>query len=156
MKYSTSYHESLGCKPTTVFHGCIQYNILNIRLGLKPERKKNVDEDLADEIQKQIAEIRQSAEDNLRQPYLKYKKYYDKKATAIPLKINDYSYVLNLKAGNQSMTFAFKDCIWTGPYIVVKVLSNNKYVVRRTGTSYSQTLQKISLKPKCPIKQYLA
>ena len=41
--------------------------------------------------------------------------------------------------------FAFKDCIWTGPYIVSKVLSNNNYVIRRTGTKYTQTLQKIRL-----------
>ena len=71
------------------------------------------------------------------QLYLKYNRYYDKKATATPLKVNDYCYpnpVLNPKADNQSMQFAFKDCIWTGPYIVAKVLSNHNYVVRRTGT----------------------
>ena len=77
------------------------------------------------------------------QSYLKYKQYYDKKATATPLKVNDYCYVLNPKADNQSMKFAFKDCIWTGRYVVVKVLSNNNYVVRRTGTRYTQTLPRI-------------
>ena len=113
MNYNTSYHESLGCEPTTVFHGRIPYNILDIKLGLKPEWKKDANEDLTDELQKQIAEIHQSAKDNLMQSYLKYKRYYDKKATATPLKINDYCYVLNPKADNQSMKFAFKDCIWT-------------------------------------------
>ena len=38
MNYNTSYHESLGCEPTTVFHGRIPYNILDIRLGLKPKK----------------------------------------------------------------------------------------------------------------------
>ena len=84
------------------------------------------------------------------QSYLKYKRYYDKIATATPLKINDYCYVLNPKADNQSMKFAFKDCIWTGPYIVVKVLSNNNYVVRRTGTRYTQTLHRIRLRLYAP------
>ena len=84
------------------------------------------------------------------QSYLKYKQYYDKKAIATPLKVNDYCYVLNPKADNQSMKFAFKDCIWTGPYIVVKVLSNNNYVVRRTGTRYTQTLHRIRLKLYAP------
>ena len=84
------------------------------------------------------------------QSYLKYKQYYDKKATATPLKVNDYCYVLNPKADNQSMKFAFKDCIWTGPYIVVKVLSNNNYVVRRTGTRYTQTLHRIRLRLYAP------
>ena len=150
MNYNTSYHESLGCEPTTVFHGRIPYNILDIKLGLKPEWKKDANEDLTDELQKQIAEIHQSAKDNLMQSYLKYKRYYDKKATATPLKINDYCYVLNPKADNQSIKFAFKDCIWTGPYIVVKVLSNNNYVVRRTGTRYTQTLHRIRLRLYAP------
>ena len=48
------------------------------------------------------------------------------------------------------MKFAFKDCIWTGPYIVVKVLSNNNYVVRRTGTRYTQTLHRIRLRLYAP------
>ena len=150
MNYNTSYHESLGCEPTTVFHGRIPYNILDIKLGLKPEWKKEANEDLTDELQKQIAEIHQSAKDNLMQSYLKYKRYYDKKATATPLQINDYCYVLNPKPDNQSMKFAFKDCIWTGPYIVVKVLSNNNYVVRRTGTRYTQTLHRIRLRLYAP------
>ena len=150
MNYNTSYHESLGCEPTTVFHGRIPYNILDIKLGLKPEWKKDANEDLTDELQKQITEIHQSAKDNLMQSYLKYKRFYDKKATATPLKVNDYCYVLNPKADNQSMKFAFKDCIWTGPYIVVKVLSNNKYVVRRTGTRYTQTLHRIRLRLYAP------
>ena len=150
MNYNTSYHESLGCEPTTVFHGRIPYNILDIKLGLKPEWKKDANEDLTDELQKQITEIHQSAKDNLMQSYLKYKRYYDKKSTATPLKINDYCYALNPKADNQSLKFAFKDCIWTGPYIVVKVLSNNNYVVRRTGTRYTQTLHRIRLRLYAP------
>ena len=48
------------------------------------------------------------------------------------------------------MKFAFKDCIWTVSYIVVKVLSNNNYVVRRTGTRYTQTLHRIRLRIYVP------
>ena len=150
MNYNTSYHESLGCEPTTVFHGRIPYNILDIKLGLKPNWEKDSNEELTDQLQKQIAEIHHAAKENLMQSYLKYKQYYDKKATATPLKNNDYCYVLNPKADNQSMKFAFKDCIWTGPYIVVKVLSNNNYVVRRTGTRYTQTLHRIRLRLYAP------
>ena len=65
MNYNTSYHERLGCEPTTVFHGRIPYNILDIKLRLKTEWKKDANEDLTEEIQKQIAEIHQSAK---RQP----------------------------------------------------------------------------------------
>ena len=150
MNYNTSYHESLGCEHTTVFHGCIPYNILDIKLRLKPEWKKGNNEELTYKLQKQIAEIHQAAIENLMQSYLNYKQNYDKKATATPLKVNVYCYVLNQKADNQSMNFAFKDCIWTGPYVVVKVLSNNIYVVRRTGTRYTQTLHGIRLRLYAP------
>ena len=150
MDYNTSYHENLGCEPTTVFTGPIPYNILDIKLGLKPEWKKDDNEDLTDELQKQITEIHQSAKDNLMQLYLKFKRYYDKKATAMPLKTNDYCYVLNPKADNQSMKFVFKDCIWMRPYLVVKVLSNNNYVVRRTGTRYTQILHRLRQKLYAP------
>ena len=57
MNYNTSYHESLGCEPTTVFHGRIPYNILDIKLGLKPEWEKDNNDELTDQLQKQIAEI---------------------------------------------------------------------------------------------------
>ena len=122
LNYNTSYHESISCESTKLFHGRIPYNILNIKLGLKPERKGDNNEHLTDELQKLIAEIHQAAKENLMQSYLKYKQYYDKKATATPLKVNDNCYVLNPKADNQSMKFAFKVCIWTGPYVVVKVI----------------------------------
>ena len=42
MNYNTSYHENLGCEPTTVFHGRKLYNILDINLGLKTEWKKKM------------------------------------------------------------------------------------------------------------------
>ena len=74
MNYNTSYHESLGCEPTTVFHGRIPYNILDIKLGLKREWKKEDNAELTDELQKQIDEIHQAAKDNLIQSYLKYKR----------------------------------------------------------------------------------
>ena len=48
------------------------------------------------------------------------------------------------------MKFAFKDCIWNGPYIVVKILSNSNYVERRTGTRYTQTLHRIRLRLYAP------
>ena len=117
----------------SMWHKYVQIAVMNYnKLGLKPDWKEDSNEELTDELQKQIAEIHQAAKDNLMQSYLKYKQYYDKKATATPLKVNDYCYVLNPKADNQSINFAFKYCIWTGPYVVVKVLSNKNYVLRRT------------------------
>ena len=61
--------------------------------------------------------------------------------------MNDYCYILNPKADNQSTKFVFQDCIWRGPYIVIKVLSNNNYTKRKIGTRYTQTLHRIRIRP---------
>ena len=83
-------------------------------------------------------------------PYLKYKNYYDCKASTAPLKINDYCYSLNPKADNQSTKFAFPDCIWTGPYIAKQLLSINNYTIPKIGTRYTQTLHRIRICPFVP------
>ena len=82
--------------------------------------------------------------------YLKYKKYYDRKASAAPLKLNDYCYIFNPKADNQSTKFAFQGSIWMGPYVVIKVLSNTNYTIRKIGTRYTETLNRIRIRPDVP------
>ena len=62
------------------------------------------------------------------------------------MKTNDYCYVLNPKADNQTTNNAFQDCIWMGPYIVIKVLSNNNYRIREVGTCNTQTLHRIRIR----------
>ena len=37
-----------------------------------------------------------------------------------------------------------------GPYIIIKVLSNNKYTIRKNGTRCTQTLHRIRLRPYVP------
>ena len=150
MNYNTTYHETLGCEPSSVFHGRIPYNVLDLKLGIKPKLKTTPNSDIAEQVQKQIDAVRATAIDNIMLFYLKYKKYYDRKASAAPLKVNDYCYVLNPKADNQSTKFAFQDCIWTGPYIVIKILSNNNYTIRRLGIRYTQTLHRIRIRPYVP------
>ena len=125
MNYNTSHHKTLGCDPSTVFHERIPYNVLDLKLGIKPKWKTTPNTHIAEHFQKQIDKLRATAKDNVMLSYPKYKKCYDRKASAAPLEINDYCYVLYPKADNQSTEFAFQDSIWTGPYIVIKVLSNN-------------------------------
>ena len=38
LNYNTSYHSSIGCKPSRVFHGRIPYNILDLKLGIRPQK----------------------------------------------------------------------------------------------------------------------
>ena len=108
MNYNTTYHETLGCEPSTVFHGRIPYNVLDLKLGIKPKWKTTPHSDIAEQLQKQIDEVRATAKDNIMLSYLKYKKYYDRKAAAAPLKINDYCYILNPKVDNHRQSLRFK------------------------------------------------
>ena len=147
MNYNTTCHETLGCEPSTVFHGRIPYNVLDLKLDIKPKWKTTPNSDIAEQLQKQIDEVRATAKDNIMLSYLKYKKYYDRKASAAPLKSTTTA--IYPKAENQSTKFAFQDCIWTGPYIVTKVLSNNNYTIRKPGTRYTQTLHRIRIRHMC-------
>ena len=35
LNYNTSYHSSLGCEPSSFFHGIVPYNVLDLKYGLK-------------------------------------------------------------------------------------------------------------------------
>ena len=36
LKYNTSYHTCIGSEPSRVFHGRILYNVLDLKLGIRP------------------------------------------------------------------------------------------------------------------------
>ena len=38
LNYKTSRHTSNGCEPSTVFHGRIPYNILDLKMGVLPQQ----------------------------------------------------------------------------------------------------------------------
>ena len=56
------------------FHGRLPYNVLDLKLGIKFKWKTTPNSDKAEQIQKQIDEVRATAKDNIMLPYLKYKK----------------------------------------------------------------------------------
>ena len=37
LNYNTSYHVSIGCEPSRVFHGRIPYNIFGLKMGIRPQ-----------------------------------------------------------------------------------------------------------------------
>ena len=39
LNYNTSYHTSIGCEPSRVFHGRIPYNVLDLKLGICPQQQ---------------------------------------------------------------------------------------------------------------------
>ena len=39
LKNNTSHHTSIGCEPSRAFHGRIPYNILDLKMGIRPQQQ---------------------------------------------------------------------------------------------------------------------
>ena len=150
LNHNTSYHASIGCEPTKVFHGRIPFNILDHKLGNSPNEQINPTTEFAEEIQNRTKTLIDKTKQNIMQSYIKYKEYYDRKAKAAPLKENEYCFVLLPKADNQGSKIPFRDYCWVGPFVVQKVLPNEIYIVRRINTNKTQILHRIRLKKFVP------
>ena len=150
LNYNTSYHSSIGCEPSRVFHGRIPYNILDLKMGIRPQKIPSPNSEIAQDVLEQIEAIFQDVRRNAMQAYIKYKAYYDKKANASKLKQSDFIYILQPKADHQGSKIPFTDFWWIGPYIIEKVLFNNNYVVRKIGTNKTQILHRMRLRQFTP------
>ena len=120
LNYNTSYHTSIGCEPSRVFHGRIPYNIFDLKMGVRPQNTSSPDSEIAQDVLEQTGMIFQDVRRNAMQAYIKYKAYYDKKSNASKLKQSDYVYILQPKADHQGSKLPFTDYRWIGPYIIEK------------------------------------
>ena len=150
LNYSTSYHTSVGCEPSRVFHGRIPCNVSDFKLGTRPQQHPIPTSQIAQNVLDQTEMIHQDVRKNATQANIKYKAYYDKKANASKLKEADYVYVLQLEADHQGSKLPFTDFRWIGPYIVDKVLPNNIYLVRKIGTNKTQVLHLMQMRQFTP------
>ena len=94
LNYNTSYHSTLGCEPSRIFHGRIPYNILDHKLGLNLNTAKLPTTDFAEDFQRRTQILFDKTNKNITQSHLKYKEYYDRKTKAALLKQNDYYFIL--------------------------------------------------------------
>ena len=114
LNYNTSYHTSIGCEPSQVFHGRIPLTVLDSKLGIRPQQPVPTSQ-IAQDVLEQTEMIHQDVRKNAMQAYIKYKAYYDKKANASKLKEAEYVYVLQPKADNQGNKIPFTEFRWIGP-----------------------------------------
>ena len=94
LKYNTSYHASIGCEPSRIFHGRTPHNILDLKMGILPQKFPPPDSQIAQDLLERTETIFQDVRKNAMQAYIKYKAYYDKKANASKLKKADYVFIL--------------------------------------------------------------
>ena len=151
LNYTTTYHSAIGCEPSRVFHGRIPYNVLDLEFGLKQNQQPNPTTDIGEEVVQKTRMIHESVSKHLLHSYIRYKQYYDKKAAPHPLVTNDYCYALHPQANTQGSKLPFREFLWTGPFVIVKTLPNNNYLIRKLQTNKTQILHRIRLKP-CPTK----
>ena len=86
LNYNTSYHSSIGCEPSRVFHGRIPYIILDSKKGIRPQKIPSPDSQIAQDVLEQTEMNFQDVHKYAMQAYTKYKAHYDKKANASKLK----------------------------------------------------------------------
>ena len=82
--------------------------------------------------------------------YLKYKKYYDQKASAKPIQDKSFCLLLNPKLLEQSTVIASQVQKWLPLYKVENVLTDSNYIIRKVNTNYTQGVHRIRLKPIKP------
>ena len=153
LNYNTSYHTSILCEPSRVFHGRIPYNILDLELGIRPQQPPIPMSQIAQEVLEQTEMIHLDVRKNTMQAYIKYKAYYDKKANASKPKEADYVYILQPKADHQGSKIPFTEFRRMGPYFVENVLPNNNYLVRKIGTDKRQVLHRMRMRHFTPRQQ---
>ena len=73
LNYNTSYHASIGCEPSKVFEGRIAYNILDLKLGIRPHKIPSLDSQTAQDMLEQTEIFFQDNRKNAMQSYIKYK-----------------------------------------------------------------------------------
>ena len=146
-------HRHTEVYPTTDSpHRRILFNALHVKFGNPLPKPRNTTDvtRLLDNMNKKF----QQTHDNIIEAFHKYKNYYDRKAQASPLKVNDFTFLLNTRLANQSKKIPFKDFKWEGRYKVVKVLSNSSYIIRKIATLRTQCVHRMRLSlitPNAPI-----
>ena len=71
LNYNTSYHSSIGCEPSRVFHGRIPYNILGLKMGIRPQKIPSPNSEIAQDVLEQTEAIFQDVRRNAMQAYMK-------------------------------------------------------------------------------------
>ena len=65
LNYITSYHSSIGCEPSRVFHGRIPYIILDLKMGIRPQKIPSPNSESAQDVLEQTEAISKTSEEIL-------------------------------------------------------------------------------------------
>ena len=71
LNYNTSYHTSIGCEPSRVFHGRIPYNVLDLKMGIHPQQQPIPTSEIVQDVLDQTEMIHQDVRENAMPAYIK-------------------------------------------------------------------------------------
>ena len=149
LNYNTSYQACIGSEPSGVFHGRIPYNILGLKMGIRPQQIPSPESQIAKDVLEQTETNFQDVRKKALQAYIKYKAYYDRKANASKLKKNRSSLKIQRKQIIKGAKILHRLSLdWTIHY--EKVLPNRNYLVRKIGTNKTQILHRMRLRQFTP------
>ena len=133
-----SYHTSIRCEPTKVFHGGIHYNVLDRNMCIFPQKPPMPNWQICSRCSWANKMIFQDERKNSMQDYINYKAYHDNRTKASNLKKRDVVFVLEPKADQQGNRNSFRNFRWTGHYNAKKALPNNIYLVHSDNSPTSK------------------
>ena len=128
MAHNTTYHQTLKCTPSEVFHGRIPFNGLDLIFS-KP-LSETAETDLT-KLVDQVNDKYKQVNDSILQAYHNYKKYYDRNDQVLLLKVTDFTFLLNPIITTQSNEISFNNFKWKGPFKVVKDSTNLNYKIKK-------------------------
>ena len=80
--HNTSYHSSIGCTPSSLFHGHEPIKPIDLRFRSQSLAQKELTSDYLVDLQDSLLETFSHTRTRLLNAYHKYRNYYDKKAAA--------------------------------------------------------------------------
>ena len=98
--HNTSFHSSIRCTPNFVFHGRQPISQLDLRFNNKTIQNLETRYDFTSTLENKMNEVFSQARDATITAYNKYRHFYDRKASALPLKNHDFCLLLNPKLSN--------------------------------------------------------
>ena len=148
--HNTSYHTSIGCAPTVIFHGRDPVKPLDIRFYSNCIQKSAFNYDFVESLRDEMLKKFQNKKESLAKSFNRYRRYYDRKARANPLTEHTYCLLLNPRLTEQSAFSPKTIQKWLALYRVERVLTAANYLIRKTGTNYTQIVHRIRLRPIKP------
>ena len=144
MAYRCAVHESTGVSPNLLMLG----RELGVPLDVLTERPPDASPlrtDYAQAVQKRLASAHDLARRHLNKAAVRQKRNYDKRLSGRPFVIGDSVWLHNFR--RKKGRNAKLDCPWEGPYLVISVLSDVVYRIRKSRKAKPKVVHSDRLKP---------